>query len=328
MKKRNDSKREVLKINIPVHDCFEVNPYDGVAFEITSDIADSATEDGASKPHRHPFYEILFVKKSDGHHVLDYTSHENISDMVFLICPGQVHYWEGVTDIDGTMIYFNEDFLIDTTLSVNAVWELNLFREMGGLGVPLNAYEMRQMEELIGMMDKEHRAKGPEYAAIIRAYLNIFLIQLFRSFQRKNANNAPQQRYSTLYENFQKLVHKHVAQRQSVRYFADRLNVSMGCLNVQVKRQTGLTPGEFIKKVEIAEAKRLIVNTEMSMGDIAKAMGFTDGSYFCRMFKKELGISPMKFRQSCAHKNGVRFKKRSRTKFVSEHVSEGEAGEA
>jgi AraC-like DNA-binding protein len=92
----------------------------------------------------------------------------------------------------------------------------------------------------------------------------------------------------------------------------------MGCLNVQIKRQTGFTPGEFIKKAEVAEAKRLIVNTDMSMGDIAKAMGFTDGSYFCRMFKKELGISPMKFRQACAHRNGVRFKKRPRRKFVSE----------
>ncbi|MDR3294242.1 MAG: helix-turn-helix domain-containing protein [Clostridiales Family XIII bacterium] len=304
--------KEALKIEIPVQDRLKPDSIDGLVFEMTDEIGVAAMSEDAKRPHRHLFYEILFVKESDGCHVLDYTAHEKISNEVFLICPGQVHYWEDVTDIKGTQIDFNEDFLLDTTFSIKAVWELNLFREMGGIGVILTPSEMRQMEELIRMMNREYRDKEAEYASVVHAYLNIFLIWLFRSYQQKYMSNLPDQRYSTLYENFQKLVYEHIEERQSVRYFADRLDVSIGCLNEQIRRQTGLAPGEFIKKVEIAEMKRLIANTDMSMGEIAKSMGFSDGSYFCRMFKNEIGISPMKFRQACAHRNSARFKKRRR----------------
>jgi AraC-like DNA-binding protein/quercetin dioxygenase-like cupin family protein len=299
------------KINIPTHECFEVNE-DGVAFEMTEAVSIATMDEGAEHPHRHPFYEILYVEESNGRHVIDYTSYENISDKVFLICPGQVHYWEDVTEAKGMLIYFNEDFLVDTTLSVNAIWELNLLREMGGAGVTLSEEETEQMEDLVRMMYTEYRRKGQEYASVVRSYLNIFLIQLFRIYQREKTGYWPQQRTTTLCENFQRLVHSHVSERQSVQFFADRLDVSMGYLNEQVKLYTGLTPGGFIKKAAVTEAKRLIANTNLSMAEIATALGFNDGSYFCRLFKNEIGISPMKFRQSCAARHSSRMGSSSR----------------
>jgi AraC-like DNA-binding protein len=302
MSKETRKIRPNLGACIPIHDCFVANE-DGVAFEMTEDISMATSELDSSSPHTHPFYEILFVKHTDGRHVIECSAYEGISGMAFLVCPGQAHHWENVTSVSGMLIYFNEAFLVDTTLSVNAIWELNLLREMGGAGVSPTAEELRQMDELVRLMYMEYRSRGVEYASAVRSYLNVFLIQLFRIYQREITGRWPHQRGSSLCENFQRLVQDHVKERQPVQFFADRLQVSMGYLNEQVKRHIGMTPGGFIKKAAIAEAKRLIANTNMSMGEIAATLGFNDGSYFCRLFKSDMGMSPMKFRQSCSFRN-------------------------
>ncbi|MDR0570195.1 MAG: AraC family transcriptional regulator [Clostridiales Family XIII bacterium] len=283
---------------IPLHDCFVANE-DGLAFEMTESVSLSAMEEDSAKPHRHQFYEILFVDKGDGQHTIDHTTHDEISSKVFLICPGQVHSWNGVSRINGMLIYFNEEFLLDTTLSVNAVWELKLLQEMGGSGITLNEREKRQLEDLIRLMYREYKNKGHEYASVMRSYLNIFLIQLFRIYQSEKTGYWPEQRSSTLLDNFQKLVNEHITERRTVRFYASELGVSMGYLNEQVKLHVGMSPCSFIKKAIITEAKRLIANTNLSMSEIAQSLGFTDGSYFSRLFKTEIGMSPLKFKQSC-----------------------------
>ena len=293
--------------NIPVHDSLTIND-DGVAFEMNEFINQFEMEKEPLQPHRHPFYAILYIEKADGRHIIDHEIHENIRDKVFLICPDQVHSWEDVTYISGMSIYFNEDFLVDSTLSVNAIWELNLLREMGGAGISLTNLERAQVDEIVRLMFREYRHKSQEYASVVRSFLNILLIQLYRIYQRESEGFWPNQRTTSLVENFQRLVIGHVAERKSVKFYADMLNVSMGYLNEQIKRHLGLTPGEYIKKAAVTEAKRLIANTNLSMAEIAQNLGFTDGSYFCRLFKAEMGITPMKFKQSCITKSNGRLR--------------------
>jgi AraC-like DNA-binding protein len=136
--------------------------------------------------------------------------------------------------------------------------------------------------------------------------LNVILIRLFRIHKSQRTESRPHV-YSTLCEDFRRLVLRHATERQPVHYYAEQLNVSMGYLNEQVKRQMGLTPGEVIRKTMVTEAKRLIANTDLSMASIAEMLGFRDGSYFCRLFKKEMGVSPIRFRQTCVSKNENRF---------------------
>lgn len=62
------------------------------------------------------------------------------------------------------------------------------------------------------------------------------------------------------------------------------------------KRETGLTIGEYIQKERIAEAKRMMSNSEVSLLDIAIALRFYDQSHFTRTFKKWCGYTPKQYR--------------------------------
>lgn len=62
------------------------------------------------------------------------------------------------------------------------------------------------------------------------------------------------------------------------------------------KEMTGKTPVEYLKGYRIEKASGKLINTDMSVTEIAYASGFNDLSYFIKTFKAQKGISPKKFR--------------------------------
>jgi two-component system response regulator YesN len=78
-----------------------------------------------------------------------------------------------------------------------------------------------------------------------------------------------------------------------------------------VAEQAGLSPSHFsmlftkivgkhfrdyLTYVRVEESKRLLQSTDYPLAQIAAAVGFSDQSSFCKVFKREVGISPGKYR--------------------------------
>jgi AraC family transcriptional activator of pobA len=83
----------------------------------------------------------------------------------------------------------------------------------------------------------------------------------------------------------------------SVAYLADRLNISPGYLSDLLKQESGKTALEHIHIYLISEAKNRLIGEDQSVSEIAYALGFENLSYFSRLFKKEVGISPNVFKK-------------------------------
>ncbi len=64
------------------------------------------------------------------------------------------------------------------------------------------------------------------------------------------------------------------------------------------KETTGLSPIGYLFKVRVDAAVRLLENTDMSGAQIASEVGFCDANYFSRVFKKIMGMPPIKYRES------------------------------
>lgn len=62
------------------------------------------------------------------------------------------------------------------------------------------------------------------------------------------------------------------------------------------KEHTGVSPNEYVIKQRISEACRLLSQTEKKINDIAVDVGYRDPYYFSRIFRKKVGVSPMKYR--------------------------------
>ncbi len=78
---------------------------------------------------------------------------------------------------------------------------------------------------------------------------------------------------------------------------ADLLNVSYSWFRRVFKKHTGFSPTQYILEVKVQHSKELLTNTDLSSREIAYRLGFENPDYFCTLFKKRTGVTPIRFRK-------------------------------
>ena len=92
------------------------------------------------------------------------------------------------------------------------------------------------------------------------------------------------------------VIERRHAEPLSLREVADEIGMTPGHLTTVVRRRTGRTVVEWISERRMAEARTLLAETELSVGEIARRVGMTDPGYFSRMFRRAHGTSPRTWR--------------------------------
>lgn len=83
-------------------------------------------------------------------------------------------------------------------------------------------------------------------------------------------------------------------------HLSKELNMSKSTLHRKMKAITGLTPLDFVRNIKMKQACRMLTEHELSISEIAYALGFTSPKYFTKCFKEEFGTTPSEYQQ--AHK--------------------------
>jgi transcriptional regulator, araC family len=78
---------------------------------------------------------------------------------------------------------------------------------------------------------------------------------------------------------------------------ANHVYLSKSYLSKIFKEETGVNLVSFLNKVRIDKSKLLLANSKLSLIDIANLIGFDDQSYFTKVFKSIVGVSPGKYRE-------------------------------
>ncbi len=99
-------------------------------------------------------------------------------------------------------------------------------------------------------------------------------------------------------KNFNDFLSEHLSDELSVDYIALSLGIGKTKLYDSCKKYLGCSVASHIKNLRIEEAKRLLKDTALSVAEISERVGFSDYNYFCRVFKRETGISAKKYRKS------------------------------
>ncbi len=89
----------------------------------------------------------------------------------------------------------------------------------------------------------------------------------------------------------------HLNEIRSPSDLAKRSKISLQRLARLTKRLFGLTPGQLITKTRIAVASSLLLESSMSISEIAFTSGFYDQSAFTRSFRTSTGVTPSEFRK-------------------------------
>ncbi|MEV2250478.1 AraC family transcriptional regulator [Streptomyces sp. NPDC050147] len=248
----------------------------------------------ASFPHRHTFHEIVHVTGGTGRHVVDLTGFALRPPNLCFIAPGQVHHWEDVTGLEGSVILFTDDFLLDHPADRHALRGLG---RRSWLELPDEAAD--RTARLVADLDGEYRAGADGFQGVLRALLHVLVVRAARlpAHHPAAAPPVPRTRPGSVAARFMTLLGGPDGSLGSVRACARQLGVCESYLSEAVKESTGRTPGELIRQARVHEAKRLLLRTELSVRQVAARVGFGDPAYFCRFFRRETGASPGDFRR-------------------------------
>jgi len=95
----------------------------------------------------------------------------------------------------------------------------------------------------------------------------------------------------------QRYIDKHFQEPLKMDELAKQFYISSCYLSHKFKELTGLSPKQYLMSVRLKNASVLLLNTDMTVSEIADSVGFPDHSNFIKSFKKIYHVLPKDFRQ-------------------------------
>ncbi|MEI5984986.1 MULTISPECIES: helix-turn-helix domain-containing protein [Sphingobacterium] len=175
----------------------------------------------------------------------------------------------------------------------------SMFREQEILHIfniaPLLNLSKEDSQELNNMLDLLYREiyTDKPYKEL---YESIFKTVALKIIKLSNANKSLERKQEIALA-FKQLVHLHFNKHKTVDFYADKLAVSINYLNRCVSSVFNKSSKELILEVAIIHSQLLLLETNKSVASIAYELDFADPSYFTRLFKKIVGISPSEYRK-------------------------------
>jgi len=237
-------------------------------------------------PHRHPFYEIIFVENADGIMKIDFTDRPMQKGSLYLMLPSQIHLPLAKGEFEGFLLRFDLSIFAEKTFLEN----LSIFN-FDYLKVEEPAYS--SLVGLLSSLYEEFKSDKTMKQCTINNLLKLFLIQV----QRLLPNVVNENTQTTIFGSLNTLLESNNYKIQTPAFYAKKLKISLKVLNHAVKEYTGVPCGDYIRSKTVIEAKRLLCYTGMNSNEIAAILGFEDAAYFSRFFKRETGFTPLVFRK-------------------------------
>lgn len=94
-----------------------------------------------------------------------------------------------------------------------------------------------------------------------------------------------------------KMITENLSVEMSREELARRAFISPDYLTKLFKKETGMSLSEYIIQKRILLAQQLLSSTSMSIVEISQKAGFSYSSYFVRIFKKKVGMTPQQYRE-------------------------------
>ncbi|MDR2434511.1 MAG: AraC family transcriptional regulator [Treponema sp.] len=242
--------------------------------------------------HSHNFLEILFIKSGSGVVIFGGRQEERSLEVkrgdIVIYNPNVSHYERSSTGDPLEMLFFGvrnirlvglpENHLISEGLS-------EVFHTNG-------QYEF--FERIFSSLVSEIESDQIFSRELSESFTRMILIMILRLVSKDD------DKYLKNNESFFKAkayMDQHYLQIESLESLCNEVFISKFYLTHLFKKYLGKTPLQYIIQKKLDLAKMFLVESDMTIKDIAARCGYEDPNYFCKLFKKHEGITAMNYRK-------------------------------
>jgi len=244
-------------------------------------------------PHKHDFYLTILVTKGSGWHEIDFKKYPVKPGRLFLMQPGQMHYWKLSGDIDG-FVFFHSKAFYDEGFTAAKLKYFPFFRSFqSNPVVSLSPGRTTQLKELMAEIYGTYKSNDQYRLQKLHALVSLAYIEISGNYVKRG--EAKNQTYLFKAQEFENLIETHFRDIRSAGEYADRLNISEKHLNRITRQCLNKTSTQLIAERIVLEAKRMLIHSGLNIAQTGYALGYSDKSYFTRFFKKNAGETPLAF---------------------------------
>ena len=248
------------------------------------------------------FSELVIVLGGKATHVVGDEGFVIKKGDVFVMNQGICHGYDETENLKICNIMFRPDELIGESYDIktlpgdHALFLLepkynieNGFKSRLKLGPAV----FSEIEGLIRSTVKEYESDSPAQKTMVRSYLLQLVVLLSRLYgnnvhhkEIEGISNAAAYMETNFAEEITtaRLIEiSHYSQRHFIRLFSATYST---------------TPQQYLLNIRIRHACSLLKTTSLSITETALRSGFSDPNYFCRIFKKNTGVTPSAYRKS------------------------------
>ncbi len=111
------------------------------------------------------------------------------------------------------------------------------------------------------------------------------------------ADSAPEANAKNKMQLAIRYLQEHYNENISVNDLAEQYNMSPNYFSSVFKKEIGASPVSYITELRMKRSMELLENSDLSVVDIARKVGYDEGQYFFRVFKKYTGMTPLNYRE-------------------------------
>jgi len=260
-------------------------------------------EDEVWKGFVNRFYCVALKREAKGKIKYGQQHYDYDKGVLSFTAPNQVQYLDlhNMECGSGFLLIFHPDFLLKHPLAAT-INSYGFFSYAVNEALHLSAEEEADLITILNKIDKECQHIDRHTQEIILSQIDLLLNYSNRFYERqfitrKNNNHE-------LLIKFEQFVNEYFTAETSskglltVQRIAEQMNLSPNYLSDLLRVHTGQNTQQHIHEKLIEKAKEKLSTTNLSVSEIAYALGFEHSQSFSTLFKKKTTMSPLEFRQA------------------------------
>jgi AraC family transcriptional activator of pobA len=246
-------------------------------------------------------HQLLWLRRGSAEVRLDDTRCQVAAPALVAIPPGVAHAFRFEPECDGHVLTLAARALVEGDPAVSPDALQALFGRALTLGLDGDDEATQRLDGLFLHLQQEAQAPGSDGAGPVPLWLARAAVwraaQVAARQTRAGATaDGGSARQAALHTRFLALVEAHHLDHWPVQRYAERLGTSTDRLNRVTRAHAGRSALDLIHDRLQREACRRLTYLVAPVSKLAFELGFDDPAYFCRFFKRRVGVSPSAFR--------------------------------
>lgn len=255
--------------------------------------------------HLHYEYEIYYLTEGERYYFIDNQTYHVKKGGLVLIDKNQIHQTSqaGNGPHERILVGLEEEALAPLFQATGEMCLDRLFQDHWGV-VQLSPEDQTAAEAVFAQMAEEFEHRQTGFRLVILSLLSSLLIRILRPLKAQAPalsplSAAPRHRKVDEVASY---ISSHYEEPLSLESLSEQFFVSKCYLSRIFKEATGFTVTEYLNMCRIKQARHLLISTDLSITEVAGAVGYDTITYFERVFKSCTLITPLKYRKRYENK--------------------------